>query len=162
MRRKDRQVTDKDQLQAIIDQCDICRLGLYDGQEVYILPANFGYSWQGELPVLYFHGATKGRKLEIIAQNPRAAFEMDCSHQLVTGDAPCDWSMEYQSIVGQGVLEVVEDEAERLRGLDLLMQKHGYRGNQGYDPNVLKRTFILRLTVTQMSGKGFQNKADND
>lgn len=155
MRRKDREVTDRAKLQEILDRSNVCRLGLYDGQEVYILPVNFGYSWEQELPVLYFHGATKGRKLEIIAQNPHVAFEMDCGHRLVTGEAPCDWSMEFQSIIGQGVLELVEDEAERIHGLDLLMQKHGYQGDKGYDPNWLKVTAVLRLTVTQMTGKKF-------
>ena len=155
MRRKDREVTDRAQLQEIIDNCNVCRLGLYDGQEVYILPVNFGYSWEQELPVLYFHGAAQGRKLEIIAQNPRVAFEMDCGHKMVTGEAPCDWSMEYQSIIGQGVLELVEDETERMHGLDLLMQKYGYKGDKGYDPNYLKVTAILRLTVTEMTGKRF-------
>ncbi len=158
MRRKDRQVTEKEQLQKIMDRCDVCRLGLYDGQEVYILPLNFGYSWQGGLPELFFHGAAQGRKLDILAQNPRVGFEMDCSHKLITGSAPCNWTMEFESIIGQGVVEVVQDRDQRIRGLDLLMAKYGYKGGQGYHQPALEHTAILRLAVTQLSGKRLQTK----
>ena len=43
MRRSDREVTDPKQIRDIIDHCTCCRLGFWDGQEVYILPLNFGY-----------------------------------------------------------------------------------------------------------------------
>lgn len=158
MRRKDREVAEKEELRGILDRCHVCRLGLYDGQEVYILPLNFGYSWQGELPELFFHGAAKGRKFDIIAGNPRVAFEMDCSHRMITAETPCEWSMEFESIVGQGVLEVVEDPDLRRRGLDLLMEKAGYKGGQDYDPRVMAATAVLRLTVTRMSGKRLQKR----
>ena len=45
MRRKDREVTDRNQIAAIMDSCDTCRLGLTDGQVPYIVPLSFGYEW---------------------------------------------------------------------------------------------------------------------
>ena len=30
---------------------------------------------------LYFHGATEGTKLDLIAKDNRAGFEMDCEHK---------------------------------------------------------------------------------
>lgn len=44
MRRKDREVTDFDTIVGIIDECDILRLGLADGDYPYIVPVNFAYT----------------------------------------------------------------------------------------------------------------------
>ena len=42
MRRKDREVTDFEELIAIMKKCDVCRIALNDGGYPYILPLNFG------------------------------------------------------------------------------------------------------------------------
>ena len=43
MRRKDREITDFEQMRAILDACDCARLGLVDEQGAYIVPMNFGW-----------------------------------------------------------------------------------------------------------------------
>ena len=42
MRRKDREITDFDEIMKIIDKCDTCRLALFDDEFPYIVPLNFG------------------------------------------------------------------------------------------------------------------------
>ena len=60
MRRKDREVTDPAAIDEIIRRCDCCRLGLRDGDEVYIVPLNFGFFVDDSVRKLYFHSATRG------------------------------------------------------------------------------------------------------
>lgn len=43
MRRKDREVTRHGDLLGMIARFKVCRLGLWDGREVYVVPLNFGY-----------------------------------------------------------------------------------------------------------------------
>ena len=43
MRRNDREVTDFDEIVKIIDECEVLRLGLADGDYPYIVPMNFAY-----------------------------------------------------------------------------------------------------------------------
>ena len=43
MRRKDREITDFDEMIKIIEKCDTCRLALNDGEYPYIVPLNFGH-----------------------------------------------------------------------------------------------------------------------
>lgn len=43
MRRTDRQVKDFSEICAILDKCQVMRLGLCDGQRPYVVPVNFGY-----------------------------------------------------------------------------------------------------------------------
>jgi len=40
IRRKDRAITDYYRMLEIMNQCDICRLGLQDDESVYIVPLN--------------------------------------------------------------------------------------------------------------------------
>lgn len=66
MRRQDREVTDSARIREIISSCSVCRLGFCDGDEVYIVPLNFGYEEVDGKYVFYFHGAKAGRKAELI------------------------------------------------------------------------------------------------
>ena len=43
MRRQDRAVTDPEKIRAVIDACEVCRLGFQDGRGVYVVPVNFGH-----------------------------------------------------------------------------------------------------------------------
>jgi len=48
MRRSDREVKDSARIDEIIRMCDCCRLGLVDGDGVYIVPLNFGFKAKTE------------------------------------------------------------------------------------------------------------------
>jgi uncharacterized protein len=153
MRRVDREVSDRAGLVPILEGADACRLAFAAGGEPYIVTLSFGYEWEGELPVLYFHCAREGRKLEAMRANPRVCFELDTGHELVTGPAPCSWGMKYASIVGYGTLSEVTDEAERKTGLDLIMRHYGWSGETSYPDAALAPAAILSLRASELCGK---------
>lgn len=121
MRRKERAVTDPCEIRKIAESCKVCRLGLYDGKEVYIVPMNVGTHWDGEKPVLYFHCGKEGRKLDILAQNPCAAVEMDCEYGLIEAEKACGYGFHYASLMGTASVSVVSSEEEKITGLKALM-----------------------------------------
>ena len=43
MRRKDREVTEMEEIQQIFDECKVCRIGIMDENGPYIVPVNYGY-----------------------------------------------------------------------------------------------------------------------
>ena len=65
MRRKDREITDFDEIMKIIAKCDTCRLALFDEEFPYIVPLNFGTDVENGELYLYFHGANVGTKLDL-------------------------------------------------------------------------------------------------
>ena len=69
MRRKDREVTDFETILGIIDECNIIRIGLADGDSPYIVPLNFAYAVSEKQIEFYVHGAMAGRKYELIAKH---------------------------------------------------------------------------------------------
>lgn len=152
MRRTDREVCGRQDLLAMIARCKVCRLGLWDGDEVYIVPLNFGYEERDGGLSLFFHCAKEGRKLEILRANPKAAFEMDGDHLLIEGEAPCRYSYAYCSVMGQGTVEVLEDEACKTHALSLIMRSQTSR-DAVFTPAMARTVCVLRLSVTSISGK---------
>ena len=97
MRRKDREVTRHGDLMEMVARFKVCRLGLWDGREVYVVPLNFGYEEKNGSLSLFFHCAREGRKLDILQNRPEVSFEMDGDHVLLEGDVPCRYSYAYGS-----------------------------------------------------------------
>ncbi|MBR2001398.1 MAG: pyridoxamine 5'-phosphate oxidase family protein, partial [Firmicutes bacterium] len=109
MTKRERQVTDREEILKILDKCKILHLGLVDGDEPYVVPMNYGYVMEGEQLTLYMHGATKGYKLDLMRKNPKVFFEMECDVQGFEGEIACQYGTVYQSIMGRGRAEIVED-----------------------------------------------------
>lgn len=152
MRRKDREVTDLEQILDIMRRCQVCRLALNDDGYPYILPLNFGMEVSDGQVVLYFHGAAAGTKYELLKKDPRAGFEMDCSLQVILNEQDCECSMEYESVVGKGNIELVSGE-EKVHGLQVLMRQYRDGRTASFQDAVVAKTAVLKLTVTQLSAK---------
>ena len=59
---------------------------------------------------MYFHGAMEGTKYDLIEKDNRASFEMDCEHKLVTEVEHGSCTMDYESVIGQGRVEMLSDD----------------------------------------------------
>ena len=153
MRRKDRQVTQKEEILGILSRADACRVGFAAENIPYIVCMNYGYEWINENPVLYFHCAHEGKKIDLLKQNNYVCFQMDTDHVLDFNAEKQYCTMDYSSITGMGYLEIVEDISERKKGLDLLMAHHGHNFPGDYPDSSLVRTTVLRLKVTEITAK---------
>lgn len=153
MRRKDRQVTDLAEIIEIIERCDVCRIALSDDNMPYIVPMNFGYEVVDSNIIIYLHCANAGRKLDILKNNNRVCFEMDCKHKLVTGAKACDCSMEFESVIGDAVAHVLINNEDKIYGLNLIMKKYTQRNDYTYEDNHLKGVTVLKLVSTGFTAK---------
>jgi len=152
MRRNDRELTSKEDLEKIIQNADVCRIALNTGGAPYIVPLNYGFTWDSDLK-LYFHSAVAGRKLNLIAEDSRVGFEIDINHELVKGALACNWGMKYASVIGTGSIAEVKDREEKIRGLNLLMKHYNYPGIPVYPEAMLHAVRVLCLSVTEITGK---------
>ena len=148
MRRKEREITDKAVLEQLLMQTQICRLGLYDGKWPYVVPVNMGY----EAGRIYFHSSKKGKKMEILRHSPNVCFEVDSDVEIVTGELPCNWTTNYKSVIGFGTAVILEDEAEKLAGMRVIMRRHG-GPTEGFKPESLAATVVVRIDIASMTGK---------
>lgn len=152
MRRKDREVTDINDLLNIVEECRICHLGLMDNKGMYIVPLNYGYEYINQNLVLYFHSAQVGRKIDAINQNSNVCVEMDCDHRLIEGEKACDFSFGFKSIIGNGRASIINDYDEKIKGLNLLM-KHETQKEFEFDEKMVQRVSVIKVVVDEFTGK---------
>lgn len=156
MRRKDREVSNLEDIIAIMKKCDVCRLALFDKEYPYIVPLNFGVSRNKDRIDLYFHGAGAGKKLELIHNNKMAAFEMDCSHNLIIDEGACRYTMEYESVCGNGIVEILK-ENEKYTALNHLMKQYAPDKEFHFSDNQVNTVTVFKLKVTNITGKRLLN-----
>jgi len=153
MRRTDREIKDPELIRKTIDDCSICRVGFNDNNELYIIPLNFGYCYNEGQYVLYFHGAKEGRKRSLAAENPMVGFEMDTDYKLNEADLACSFSARFRSIIGTGCISIVDDEVERIKGLQSIMHKATGKDDWTFPAAALAKTEVFRLEVETLSCK---------
>ncbi len=148
MRKKEKEITDPTEIEQIIKQTRVCRLGFVDGNEPYVVPVCFGY----EKNAFYFHCAPEGRKLELIRNNNRVCVEIDTDVEITDAEKPCGWSARYRSVIGVGRAHILEDEADKIRGLTVLMRQFGEK-RPAVSFEKADRTAVVRIDIENITGK---------
>jgi len=157
MRRSDREISETKAIEEIIKKADVCRLAFANDNTPYIVTMNFGYiNSPGQ--TLYFHCANSGRKLEMIRKNNYVCFEMDTDHQIYGSGVKneregCNWGMKYNSVVGFGNISIISEKQAKKTGLDCIMKHYTDEMEYFYNEDILANTTVLRLDVTEITGK---------
>ena len=157
MRKKEREVIDISDILEIIRRCDVCRLGLNDGEYPYIIPLNFGLDFDGEKITLYFHSALEGKKVDLIKKNSKASFEMDCNHELQYIEDKGYCTMAYESVMGGGKLRILNED-EKLAALQSVMEQYHADKNAYFNKAAISRTLVYCLDVEFITAKRKEKK----
>jgi nitroimidazol reductase NimA-like FMN-containing flavoprotein (pyridoxamine 5'-phosphate oxidase superfamily) len=154
MRRQDKEIVDVGAKLEIISRCKVCRLGLSDNNTPYIVPLNYGYSFENNILTLFFHGAHEGKKMDIIRNNNRACFEIDCEGKLIEAEKACGHSYAYKSIIGFGKIILIKSPEEMADGLNKFMRHQtGIDRTYNFDEAQLKNVTVYKLVVDEFTGK---------
>lgn len=153
MRRKDREITDFQEIIRIIDECQIVRLGLADGEYPYIVPVNFAYKVTDGQISLYVHGAMAGRKYEMLCKNPVCSFEMDIPLEMDCITEKGDVTMRYKCVMGKANVTFLEGIEKQAALDDIIMARYEETRNFDYNKSYMNNTAIAKLTVTEITAK---------
>lgn len=153
MNRRDREVTDFNDFRSILDQCMVVHVGIHDEEDIYILPMNYGYTLDdtGKL-TFYLHSGRRGKKLDLLRSNGRVSFELDCDHQLIEKEKPCQYGFAYSSIMGKGNAVIVEDVQEKQEALSILMKCVSGKDFQ-FTEKLTTIVEVIRIDVEEYTGK---------
>lgn len=152
MRRADREITEIAETLEVMRGCKVCRLGMYDDGEIYIVPMNFGFTYDNGQLALYFHGATEGRRAEALRRNNRVGFEMDCDHGLVTAQTACGYSFRYASVIGNGIAHFIETTQDKIQALRMIM-KHQTGREFEFNERMVNDVAVFRIDAESYSCK---------
>jgi nitroimidazol reductase NimA-like FMN-containing flavoprotein (pyridoxamine 5'-phosphate oxidase superfamily) len=156
MRRTDKEIIDRKEIDDIVHGALVCRLAFAMGNEPYLVPVSFGYD--GEQ--LYFHTARAGRKLDFIQANPRVCFEVERNVGLIPHSTEaCKWSVSFESAIGYGAISELLTPEEKTQAFNLIMAHYSDREWQ-IPPGRAADTRVWRLRVESITGKRFKQKTD--
>ncbi len=152
MTRREREVTDINEIIKILDKAKVLHLGLVDGDEAYVVPMNYGYTMDDGKLTIYLHGAKRGRKIELMRANPKVFFEMDCDIEPFEGDIACRYGITYSSIMGRGIAEIVEDVEEKKKALSVLMKTQTEK-DFVFEDKMVAFVSVIRIDVSEFTAK---------
>ena len=152
MTKRERQITDPQQIRHILDTANVLHLGLCVNNEPYVVPMNYGYTMEDGRLTLYLHSALQGKKLDMIRSNPNVFFEMDCDRIPFEGDKPCQYGLVYSSVMGRGTAHIVEDVEEKKRAMAILM-KTQTRKDFEFDDRLVSIVAVIRIDAAEYTAK---------
>ncbi len=114
---------------------------------------------------IYVHTARTGRTRVNIEADERVAFTAFEMGRLLPADEALEFSVEYAGVVAFGRATVVADAKEAEEGLQLLLDKYAPHLRPGRDyrpitPDELRRTSVMRIDVSEWSGKRKEAESD--
>ena len=148
MRRKEKEISDWSEIEAIIKKALVCRLAMADKNGPYIVPLCFGFRDN----TLYFHSAVRGKKIDILRENPRVCFEFDGDCDIRSDEKACEFSMRYSSVIGFGTAAFVEEPRAMRDALDVIMAQYS-DGEFDYTELALKKIAVFKVDIDGMTGK---------
>lgn len=148
MRREDKEIRDKKEIESIIEKATVCRVAFSENDVPYIVPLNFGYKDD----CLYFHSAADGKKIDIIKQNNQVCFEVDVDQEVVKSETPCNWEMKYRSVIGFGKASFVDHLEEKRRALNIIMEHYSVDSYE-YPEDAINNVAIVKVEIESMTAK---------
>jgi uncharacterized protein len=148
MRRKEKEITEKSKIEAVIHKSIICRVGMSDENIPYIVPLCFGYRDN----TIYVHGSLEGRKISTLKKNQNVCFEFDINTELVESENACDWGMKYQSVIGFGKASFIENPELKSQALNIIMNQYSKKPFHFSDKTIDKMS-VIKIEIAAMTGK---------
>ncbi len=96
------------EIDNLLRQAVLGRIGCSDGQKIYIVPISYVYDGQ----YVYCH-THEGLKIDILRKYPTVCFEVEVIENLAN----------WQTVIAHGVFEELTDPALRLKGLQKLYDR---------------------------------------
>ena len=152
MTKRERQVTDPQQIQEILDKAKVMHLGLCENNEPYVVPMNYGYTMEDGKLVMYLHSAVRGKKLDMIQANPKVFFAIDCDRMPFEGEKPCQYGLVYSSVMGKGIATIVEDVEEKMKAMSILMKTQTGK-DFTFDERLVSIVAVIRIDVEEYTAK---------
>lgn len=152
MTRRERQVIDMNEIIEILDKSKVVHIGMIDGDEPYVVPMNYGYTLEDGKLTLYLHGARRGRKIDVLRENPKVFFEMCCDITPFEGEVACKYGITYASIMGRGLATIVEDVEEKKEALSILMKTQTGK-DFTFEDKMTTVVSIIRIDTLEFTAK---------
>ncbi|MGD8867529.1 MAG: pyridoxamine 5'-phosphate oxidase family protein [Gemmatimonadales bacterium] len=123
------------------------------------------YVFDEEANVIYLHTARTGRTRSNVERSGRVCFSVSEMGRILPDEIALEFSVEYAGVTVFGRAAVVEDDDEKARALQSLLDKYAphLKPDRDYRPadqKELDRTSVYRIDIESWSGKANVKPAD--
>lgn len=154
------EIKDKNLIDDVMKNAEYGTLALCFKNKPYSLPINY-VEIKGEI---FFHGAKKGKKIDIINKNANASFSVVESLSLLpsyfsTDDGRASPATHmYKSVIFDGEIKFIDDYDTKVNALEFLMKKYqkegGYRPlNEEIYKKIVNATALYKLVPFEVNAK---------
>jgi len=143
---------DKETIYQIIDEALICHVGIVEDEIPFVIPII--HARDGDKIIL--HGAKVSRLIKHIAAGHQVCVTVTLVDGLVLARSIFNHSMNYRSVVLFGTGRILDDEQEKMRGLEILSEfVTPGRWEEARKPNAkeMNATAVVELTIDSASAK---------
>lgn len=149
MRRSDRSISQKEALE-LLENGEYGILSTVDKEgNPYGVPLSYAFD-EGSI---YFHGTNEGgRKTDNIMDNSKVSLTVVGETKVL----PDKFATLYHSVIAEGTIRLLHDEAAKKAGLMKLVQKYSSEFSQkgaAYIDNAMDKVAVYEMTVETISGK---------
>ncbi len=149
MRRKDRLIEHRADIDAIIAGSEVCRLALSVKDEPYLVPLSFGYDGDA----IYVHTAKKGKKIDYFKANNRVCFEFETNVRYVRdGSDACSSTFSFESVIGYGNISEEVDAEHKQYALRQISLHYGETPN-AFPQDAVRKVRVWKVSIESVSGK---------
>ena len=149
---REKQITDINEILKILDKAKIVHIGLVDGDEPYVVPMNYGYTYIDGSLTLYLHGATVGRKLDVMRANPKVFFSIECDITPFDGKVACQYGTSYSSVMGRGTARILENPEDKMQGLSLFMKTQTGKDFE-FNERLVSAVSVIKIDISDFTAK---------
>lgn len=151
MRRKDREVKDKDEIIDMLRRLNTIRLGISNSKAPYIIPISFGFEIIDEKIIIYFHSAKEGQKIDLLSANPNVCIEGDIF--IKTEKTERGITARYLSIIAFGKCELLDNRDIKVHALKVINSHYGYSDYPVDSCTGLNHIYIGKIMLDSITGK---------
>ncbi|WP_316675640.1 pyridoxamine 5'-phosphate oxidase family protein [uncultured Tolumonas sp.] len=148
MRRDDREITDRNEIDDIINSSKVMYLSLADNNTPFCVPVFYAYDGQ----YLYFHSAKGGSKIDILNRNNQVCFVISTQQDVIESDLACNFEAKHKTAIGTGSASFIENKEEKIAVLDKIVGLFTTKKFDYPDAN-LKSTLVVKIAIESVKGK---------
>ena len=155
MRRSDKEIKDRRQIDAIIRDSLVCRVAMAKDNVPYVIPLSFGYDGAA----IYLHTAPEGKKIEHFLANPQVCFEFERNVELLRDpQIACKWTFGFESVIGYGTIAELLESVKKEHALNEIMRQYSGR-DWPFEKTSLAKVRAWKIAISSISGKQSKPKS---
>jgi uncharacterized protein len=151
IRRKDKEITDPEQMKKILKTTDYVTLAMVKDSEPYLVSLSHAYDEAENC--IYIHSASEGKKLEYLRANPVVWGQALLDHGYHKGEC----SHLYASMMFKGRVEFIDDVEEKRRAFKAMILQLEPEPDSIMDDTLkstgIPTTVVAKIIIEYMSGK---------